>query len=236
MQRRGDRQNRMCISSLDRRPRACSNRSMRTTVRNPVGAWCWLMLAACTGGQTGYENTSRDPDASPPSDAGATGEDFLDALRRGYGSADHEQYSIDALTNNSERVAVGTLAAVREGSAPHTVVAELSVSEAIKGEPAEALYVMLYSGAVEDGVRLPDPADNRVLVFVQSDDVGDDGTLNAGTPGLLPQGQVLYALTTPQGFVVEDESGSFSTSEPNDPNFPPDSFDDLVDTVRYAAR
>lgn len=188
----------------------------------------WLVLAACTGGQTGDESTGGGPDASEPSDAGGSDASFFDSLRQGFGNYD-AAHSVEELAERSERIAVGTLAGVRPGHTrversdvgPSTAVMELAVSEVLKGEPAERLYVELYVGDVFDAARLPEPLpENRLLVFLVPSESIDAG---------IPDGEVLYWPTTPQGFMVEDGSGQVDAV---DLVLAPISFDDLVGRLR----
>jgi hypothetical protein len=210
---------------------------MRTRTLGRFGASWLVMVAACTGGQTGDEGPNGGRDASEPSDAGT--DDFLDAIRRNFGNYDAAKNIYD-LADRSERIAVGTIAAVHEGrplvmsrSGESTAVLELAATEILKGEPAERFYIELYRGYLFDAPTLPDPLpENRLLVYLipASPDDGDAG-VSASAPGL-PEGAVLHTLTTPQGMVVEDDSGSVDAI---DSIFQPGPFDALVDTVRADA-
>lgn len=207
---------------------------MRTRTRSLVGTSWLAILAACTGGQTGDEGPSRRPDAGQPTDAGATGEDFFDSIRGGFGNYDAAR-SLAELADRSERIAVGTIAALLEGrpfamsSGESTAMVELAVSEVLKGEPAERLYIELYVGFVFDAPYVPDPLpENRLVVFLIP---AGDTHVSGGSPEL-PEGEMLYTPTTAQGVMVERDSGSVDTVD----FFPePASFEGLIDTLRDAA-
>jgi hypothetical protein len=207
-----------------------------------LGSGCWggllLVLAGCSGGQTGDESTPREPmqDSGTQRDAGGR-DDFFDSIRGGFGNADYEPAdSIGQLAEWSDQVAVGTIASLRpgresiRGGTTSTVLVELAIDEVFKGEPASALWLELYVGAVFDAALLPDPLpENRLLVFVLPAPADDPAAPDV--PGDAP----LYVPTTPQGMIVEADDGSAEESDPSAPLFP-DSFDAAIDAVRDALR
>jgi hypothetical protein len=203
-------------------------------------AVCALLFAACNGGQTGDESTPRPPDASSHDDAGLSDGEFFDALGRGTADRYLPADSIAELAERSERIAVGRIAAVREagrlGCCVHELTVEFDVADLLQGPAANRLYIEFHAGPILDAARLPDPLpDNRLLVFVRPryDDDDADGGAVPNTPGL-PDGEVLQALTTPQGLVVETASGGLTISEPNLPFFVADDFEALLQQVRDA--
>jgi hypothetical protein len=220
---------------------------MVTWTRNALAAG-WLVLAACNGGQTGDESTPDvDGCVCGMRDAGPIGDDaFLDSLRPGLGNYDAAE-SIWHLAERSDVIAVGTIVSVRAGeeddapsgngrgvriSGLSTAVVELALSQVLKGEPAERIHVQFYTGHVFDAARLPDPLpDNRLLLFLHVIADGDDDA-GAVSPGV-PEGEPLYSLTTPQGMVVEDDSGE---ADIQDPIYPRGSFASLIDTVQAMLR
>ena len=169
-----------------------------------------------------------------PAEAG-TSSDFIDSLRPAFGNYDAAR-SVSALANRSERIAVGTIAALREGrpleGEAATVVLELEVSEVLKGEPAERLYVELYNGLVFDAPNVPDPLpDDRLLLFLVPDpktliSAPDEAVIDniAG----LPDGEPLYSPTTPQGLMVELPSGLVDAVD----LVVPGSFEALIESLR----
>jgi hypothetical protein len=201
--------------------------------------WLWLPLVACacTGGQTGDEGPRPRKGAAKQIDAGKMDADFIDSLRRNFGNYD-PAHSVSELADRSERIAVGTIGAVREGrrfraSDPNvaTAMVELKVSEVLKGEPATRLYVELYFQAF-DAANVPDPLPkDRILLFLRP---AVDRLLNAeDSPTIadipeLPDDETLYTPATPQGLMIETESGSVDSFE-----LPVSStFQELLDSIR----
>jgi len=205
---------------------------MRAWTRNLlIRSWSVVVLVACSGGQTGDESSGRPPDAAPSTDAGMNGKDLFTSLRQSFGNYDAAT-SVAELAERSDRVAVGTLAAVRAGHTqvgrgvrPNTAVMELVVSETLKGEPAERLDIEVSLGqAGFDVATVPDPLpQNRLLVFLIA-----GGLFDAGMPDVM-----LYTPTTPQGMVVEDAAAQ---ADAVDAIFLAGPFDDLVAGVRAAVQ
>jgi hypothetical protein len=223
--------------------------AMRSRAAYTVGAFMLVVLVACDGGQTGDESTPRAPDASRPRDGGGAGDDFIDAIRRGFGTFDYNPAaSIDQLGEWSDLVVVGKLTDVRPGAmryrndaglidGDNTAVLEITVSDTLKGEPAEQIYFWVYTDLVEDGPTLPDPPpDNRWLLFLRrvpedDDDAGIDD-ISAASRGGVPDGEALHFVTTPQGMLVETESGEITLNEPISDVVATESFDALIERVR----
>jgi hypothetical protein len=202
---------------------------MRTRIRRPAAFSCLVLLAACTGGQTGDEGPNGPPDASRPTDAGTTDEDFFDSLRPVFGNYDAAR-SVEELAERSDVIAVGTVGSVREGRPASTgrgegtAVLELAVIEVLAGSVAERFHIELYRGFVFDGAWLPDPLpENRLLFFLIHATAGDAAVLD---------GEPLYRPTTPQGMMVEREAGSIDTVDLAVAG----TFDELVDRVRDAVQ
>jgi len=201
---------------------------MRTRTPTSAAYACLVMLAACTGGQTGDEGPTGRPDASRPTDAGTSAENFFDSLRQGFGNYDAAR-SIEELAERSDVIALGTIASVGEGRPASidrgdlaTAFVELAVIEVLAGDLSERFYIELYVGHVFDAARLPDPLpENRLLVFLIPATASDAAA---------PEGEPLYTLTTPQGMMVERESGSIDTVDLAVAG----TFDELIDRVRDA--
>jgi hypothetical protein len=198
---------------------------MRTRApTRPLAIVALLWLAqACSGGQTGDESS---PD-EPTKDAGTGDGNLLDQIVRQSGSGNYQPVmSWRELVMKSERIATGTIVAIRPGpsvdespdDAEHsnvalTAVMELAVAQVLKGDPSDALYVDFRVGSAEEGFSGPPPSE-RVLLFLVQADFGNGVLLNSGAG--VPPGQKLYVLTTPQALFVETPSGIQEAFDAND--------------------
>jgi len=209
---------------------------IRTRTRHS-GTFALLLLAqACAGGQTGDESTTH----KPMTDGGAAHGDILDQLVHQTPSFNYmPATSLKELVSRSEQIATGTITAIRPGpidtsfggSDPsHTVLMQVRVAKTLLGEPSSALYIDFRANDAEAPISGPAP-EGRVLVFLGQAYFDDGRIVDAGDS--VPAGEVLYALTTPQGFWIETESGAQEVFERSDASWhtPQMSFDDMVRAV-----
>ena len=220
---------------------ACFSEDMQTPRFLALALLATALLLGCakhSGGQTG------DEDALP------SGDELYSELARRMGSGNYKPATgVQELTEWSDRVVVARAQALRPGRTyvigtgakddqrdeMHTAVLELAVERSLKGDDDDALYVEFIVGSAEAGApsKLPTA---QVMVFAKSLAGEDFAPTRIEHDGRgLPAGQMLYRLTTPQGFRTFNADGAASSPfEPGDMIFGSSDLDELIERVEDA--